>query len=320
MEKVQAWLKAHWKPFAIAFVAGIAVWFLFMRKNSSGATALSIPSPFGGGSASGSSSGSAPASTDTTGSTGAQAAAGPPSFMDWLKNTWNASYLPKGLTVQQWESNLVSKYSADTGAVIQDVPSTGLRTGATVPGYDWFKAQYSVGGWKPPANPSQVGGPIRGSGFRGGDIFPSAWGDSRPAAQRAASATNLPAAPLGTPVVPKQPTSMDVRNAPRRQTAIAQVARGNPPPTMPQSFSVPIREHLEKTRPVLTIQAVNSENQDAANPPSPQTPAATQAELASSDQKSTQPPPLAAATPNIARGRKRYGAQRVPAKPTQRWK
>lgn len=329
MEKVQGWLKAHWKPFAIAVAAGIVVWFFFLRKSSSRATAVTLPagSPGGGGSA-----GGGAASGDTGAAAGASGPSSPwgkaasqifDTFADWLSyfgqrgdvvGQSNQAQLQGEF--QKEQQDWLARIKAGTGDLVPS-PSGGAWWNPATGTY--------INPSATPATPGPGSGHgkisiLRGSGFRGGDVLPSAFGDSRPAAARAAVAANLPAAPLGTSVAPKDLLAMDVRRAPRRQTSMAQVARGNPPPTMPQSFSVPIREHLEGSRPVLTVQATNPENEDAANPPSPRTPVATQAELASSDQKATNPAPMAAATPNIARGRKRFGTQRVPARPTQRWK
>jgi len=327
MEKVQAWFKAHWKPFAVAVAAGIVVWFLFMRKTSSGKTALSIPMVSGGGSAAGA-GGPAGSSPNAPAAPPGLAPALPVgSLWDQWLGTVKSAVPTTGRSFKQWTSDLVATYQSQTGQI-----PAGVTQGAGFYTYspDFLSGLYPIYQANSPAAtttpmpfPSPVPRPLgaaRGSGFRGGDPYPSTFGDFRPSGARAATSGNLPAAPLGTAVAPKQPTAMDVRKAPRRQTAIAQIARGNPPPTMPQSFSVPIREHLEGTRPVVAFQAVNANNQNAATPPLPHTPVPTQAELASSDQKALKPAPMPQAAPNIARGRARFGHQRVPAKPTQRWK
>lgn len=247
MENAKAWLKAHWKPVLAIGLAGlVAIWFLFLRKSSSQGTALTLPVAATGGGASGPGTSTDTTSAPTTGT--APAASAPESFMAWLNRTWNPSYLSAGHgTLQQWESDLVSAFAQQTGQLATDIPKTGLKTAPTVPAYDWFKTQYAGGGYRPPTLPPFAADRTaagRGTGFRGGDPYPAFAGmDARAlGTARAASAAGLPAAPLGTPMRAKQPGPNDVRRSARRQTAITELSRAPGTVSLPQSFSVPIRQ------------------------------------------------------------------------------
>ena len=319
MENVQAWLKAHWKPFIIAVAAGVVVWFLFMRKKSNGGTVLTLPGMTGGSSSSGAAGGPAADSAAPAPAAPASAAASaaPLSFNQWLQKTWNPSYLTQGHGgLNQWINDLIATYEQQTGVSRDNAAVAG------VPSYEWFKGQYAVGGWRPPAAPPAGVRPpaARGSGFRGGDVYPPFAGpDARAIPARVATGARLPAAPLGTPMRAKQPLSTDVRRANRRETAVAEISRAQSPVPLPQSFSVPIREHQEATRPILAFQAQSPVNATQAGGGELQTDAPTGVEQASAQQKATIPPPIALAAPNVARGRRRMGPMRPLPQARQRW-
>jgi hypothetical protein len=262
MENAQAWLKAHWKPVLAVVLAVVAVWFLFLRKSSgTKATALTIPNAATTGASSGGSLGTTDSSTSTS-----------PTPIAAVGKWFQTILGYQGAAV----ANLF-KAPGDTGIAKQVTSGSDLQViGPAVPvsyaGYPdltsmtpvlyqgqqfWAFTSELIGGVTgsapaAPAAPAATaapkmagagGNPLRGSGFRGGDVYPAFTGQTGAlGTARQARASGLPAAPLGTPMQPKQPTEIDVRRAPRRLTDIAQLSRTTDAIPLPQSFSVVIRQ------------------------------------------------------------------------------
>jgi hypothetical protein len=252
-----AWLKAHWKPLLAVSVAAAAVlYFLFSRKKGSGATTLTLPAASLGGGSTGpgnvADSGVAAATAPLIPAVTVATAPLGSLWDQWLAALAPASILSGGRSFQAWAGDLVARYHSETGQL-----PAGVTQGAGF--YTYTPAflqslypQYRTASGPPTA--SQAAGPVpprvihpplpvRGSGFRGGDVYPSFTGQTAAlAAARQASASGLPAAPLGTPMRAKQPTKMDVRRSERRYTDIAEISRGSQAVPLPQSFSVVIRQ------------------------------------------------------------------------------